>query len=257
MTTRPLLHLEALTKTRDDGERRFRLHIPSFTLLEGDRIALVGASGTGKSTLIDLLSLASAPDPAGIFTLAEADGRCHDIAELWVRDHDRSLTPLRARMFGYVQQAGSLMTFLTVRQNITLAQRIAGQRDIGWVAHLAEILGIADHLDRYPDRLSMGQRQRVAIARALAHRPRIVLADEPTASLDPDAADGVMALLVEQSARAGCALVVATHNHELVPRHGLERVAVVPGRDDLGPVSRVCRSVAAAAAAPAAVGAIG
>lgn len=239
---RPILDLQGIQRTRDDGERRFVLEVPSFTLFAGDRLALVGGSGTGKSTLIDVLALALAPDSGGRFHLIGPDGDTVDIGDAWRRDRDGQLTRLRARTFGYVQQVGGLLNFLTVRGNIQLSRRIAGVEGCDTVEEIAAALGIRDHLDRFPDRLSVGQRQRVAIARALSHRPRIILADEPTASLDPETASAVMGLLVDECAREGTALIVASHDHRLVDEHGLERVSVIPHGDSSTPRSRVERS---------------
>ena len=107
-----------------------------------------------------------------------------DVGAAWRRRDDAFITALRARCFGYVQQIGGLLGFLSVRQNIALSLDILGVAEDGRIGALAEALGIAALLDAYPNDLSVGQRQRVAIARALVHEPALVLADEPTAALD-------------------------------------------------------------------------
>jgi putative ABC transport system ATP-binding protein len=123
-----------------------------------------------------------------------------------------------------VPQTGGLFAFLRVRDNIALPRRLLGLKDDGTVGHLAERLGVADHLRKKPSALSVGQRQRVAIARALAHGPALVLADEPTASVDPATADIVMALLLEQAALNGAAVVIASHDWTRLQKLGLPRL---------------------------------
>lgn len=215
-----MLSLEAISKTRGADGQRYRLEIPALQLRAGRRIALIGASGSGKSTLLDLLALVLSPDPGGVQRWNDG-GQCLDLAALWQQGRHDELAALRARAFGYVLQTGGLLGFLSVRGNIQLPRELLGLPVAGVVEQLAEQLGIADLLDRLPGRLSVGQRQRVSIARALAHRPAIVLADEPTASLDPLNAERVMQLLVEQAAARDLCLVISTHDRALAERYGL------------------------------------
>jgi putative ABC transport system ATP-binding protein len=115
-----------------------------------------------------------------------------------------------------------------VRANIALPQRLSGREEPGHVEALAATLGITEALDRKPAAISVGQRQRAAIARALSHRPALVLADEPTASLHPEMADTVLALLIAQTQAHGAALLLATHDPERALRFGLPVVPVTP-----------------------------
>ena len=208
------------------GAPGFRLQIGRFDIRPGDRLAIVGPSGSGKSTLIDLLALALAPDAGTSFWVADRPDPMapaaprRDVLAAWRSDDRATLAHLRGRLFGYVVQTGGLLPFLPVRANIVLSQRLSGRGDADWAAELAHRLGIADLLDRMPARLSVGQRQRVAVARALAHRPAILLADEPTASLDPVNAERVMDALCGLVAQAGAALVLATHDSALAGRYG-------------------------------------
>ncbi|NBC34361.1 MAG: ATP-binding cassette domain-containing protein [Alphaproteobacteria bacterium] len=198
----------------------------------GRAVAFVGPSGCGKSTLIDLLALTLRPDAVAAFTVTDPqDGRVTDIAPLWQKRRLDDLGRLRARHFGYVLQTGGLLPFLSVRQNIELTQRILGYEDRARVDELARRLDIADLLAAPPAKLSVGQRQRVAIARALAHRPALVLADEPTASLDPVNADAVMDLFMELIAGVGAALVLVTHDCNQPKRFGVPMVEAQVGRD--------------------------
>ncbi len=217
----PLLRLKTVAKRRGGDDRSFELRVPLLELRAGEAVALMGPSGCGKSTLIDLLALALAPDVAGDFTLTLADQPPLDVFAAWRRGALESLARARAIGFGYVLQTGGLLPFLSVAANIGLPLAIQGRRDPERVAALAERLGIAALLAERPERLSVGQRQRVAIARALAARPRLLLADEPTASLDPANAEAVMRLLLEASAAAGAALVLATHDAALARAFGL------------------------------------
>jgi len=218
----PLLQVERLAKRRAGDDRAFTLRVPGLTLAPGGALALVGPSGCGKSTLIDLLALALAPDPGGHFRLRVGGGpKWLDVAAAWAGGHEDLLGRARARTLGYVLQTGGLLPFLSAGRNIALPAEIAGRHDAAWIADLAGRLGIAALLGEMPSRLSVGQRQRVAVARALAARPPLVLADEPTASLDPANAEVVMGLLVEATRQAGAALLLATHDRGLVQRHGL------------------------------------
>lgn len=218
--------LEGVRRTLSSGAARFVLEVPSLVLGAGRGLALTGPSGAGKSTTLDLAALALAPDCAVRLLVQGIDA-----AALWACGAHDALAALRARAIGYVLQTGSLLPFLTVAENIVLPQRLAGRRDPRRIAHLAERLGIAAELAKRPAALSVGQRQRAAIARALAHRPALVIADEPTAALHPELARSVFALLVSVCAEDGAALLVATHDAEEAKRAGLSlrQVAPVPG----------------------------
>jgi putative ABC transport system ATP-binding protein len=226
-----LLHLEGVFKRRP--EQNFELEVEELVVRRGSRLAITGPSGCGKSTCIDVLALALRPTSAGHFIFVEpGNGRVHDICAVWQSDHDR-LALLRARYFGYVLQSGGLLPFLTVRENIALPQRLAEAWEPGRIERLGEALAIGDLLERYPDKLSVGQRQRVAIARALSHNPLVVLADEPTSSLDPQTGARVMDLLLDQVEHMGCGLVLVTHDPNRQAERGLHtldaRMASVQG----------------------------
>ncbi|HJQ59782.1 MAG TPA: ABC transporter ATP-binding protein [Vineibacter sp.] len=233
MPDAPLLTLGGVTKRRSAAGSTFELRIESLELLAGERIALVGESGSGKSTLLDLVALASRPDAAGQFCIDDG-GSTVDVADLWRDGASDALASLRARYIGYVPQTGGLFAFLNVFDNIDLPRRLLGLADDGTVGDLAERLGVADQLRKKPSALSVGQRQRVAIARALAHGPSLVLADEPTASVDPATADIVTELLLEQVEARGAALLLASHDWDRVERLGLPRLAPEIARERTG-----------------------
>ncbi|WP_042697549.1 ABC transporter ATP-binding protein [Azospirillum sp. B506] len=219
--TAPLVDIENCIHERAAGADRFRLAVDRFALFPGDQIALVGPSGCGKSTMLDLLSLILAPTAAARFALSMPGRAAVDVMALWRGGGRDRLTALRAAHMGYVLQTGGLVPFLSVRENILLTRRALGLPCPGPAETLMEWLGVAELGRRLPRQISIGQRQRVAIARALAHRPALILADEPTASLDPSLAEGTMALLSAVARHQGAALVVVTHDHALAERTGL------------------------------------
>lgn len=221
--TAPLLAAEALTRTRREGGARFTLRVPSLTLRPGERVALLGPSGAGKSTLLLLLALALAPDAATRFEIGGEDA-----AALWRAGAEARLSRLRARLVGIVPQAGGLIPSLPVGENILLTQALAGRHDERHARRVAEALGVGPLWHRATGGLSAGQRQRVAIARALAHRPALILADEPTAAVHPSLAEDILALLLREAEAAGAALVLATHDWDAVARLGLPRIVVTP-----------------------------
>jgi len=233
-----MLTLKDIRKTRGEGRHRYSLVAPRLDLRPGQRLALVGPSGSGKSTLLDLLALVLAPDPGGVLECT-ADGRTFDVAGLWRNGQQDVLADLRSRVMGYVLQTGGLLGFLDVQRNIGLSRELLGLPADATVRRLAEQLEIADQLHKRPAALSVGQRQRVSIARALAHGPAILLADEPTASLDPLNAERVMQLLVAQAEDRGLCIVIATHDETLARRAGLLLHTLQVQRDHDGGVTAI------------------
>ena len=227
-----MLRLRDIRKSRGAG---YSLLVPRLDLQPGQRLALVGASASRSSKVLLPLPLALSPDPGGTLELNH-DGRISDIAGLWRHGRHDRLAELRSRVMGYVLQTGGLLGFLDVRRNIGLSRALLGMAEDVSVQRLAERLEIADQLHKLPAALSVGQRQRVGIARALAHGPAIVLADEPTASLDPLNAERVMQLLVAQAEEQGACIVVATHDETLAQRVGLQLRRLQVQRNDAGGV---------------------
>ncbi|KZD09323.1 hypothetical protein AUP43_07545 [Oceanibaculum pacificum] len=213
-----MIEIAGLECRRGDS---FRLIVARFVARPGERLAIVGPSGSGKSTFLDIVALTLAAQKMGA---TEKPGHFRfsgmDIGSL----NDAALAELRGRDIGYVLQTGGLLGFLSGRENARLPLRRLG-RPLEAADRLLERLGVADVAGRKPAALSIGQRQRIAIARALAHRPKIVLADEPTASLDPDSAGRAMDLLVEMAAEQECCVLLVTHDAALAARAGFEAVA--------------------------------
>ena len=219
-----VLEVRDLHVRRQDSERQFELHIERLEIRAGDRLALVGASGSGKSTALDLLSLGRQPDEVANFLFHTEGGEVEDIGQAWSADPSR-LDRLRAVETGIVRQVAGLAPFLSLRRNIELSLRLAGRtapNDRHQVAELAQALGVEMCLKAKPRRMSVGQQQRGAIARALVHSPRIIFADEPTSALDPDNAREVMSRFQGLSSRSGTAIVLATHDAGLAEEHGFQ-----------------------------------
>lgn len=227
------LRAEGVSRSVAAAGSRFTLLIERFEVAQGSRVAVVGPSGCGKSTLLALLALALRPDDGEVLTLAGIDALA-----LWRANQGDALAALRARSVGFVPQTGALLPFLSLRDNILLPQRILTRPDTGRVIALAKRLEIMAILDRMPAAVSVGQRQRAAIARALAHRPGVVLADEPTASVHPAQADDILDLLTRTAAEDSAALVISTHDATRALAAGY---AIAPCRPDADAVqTRFC-----------------
>jgi putative ABC transport system ATP-binding protein len=229
----PLIyHLRDVVKTREAEGVAFRLRIPSLQIAMGEKIALIGKSGCGKSTLLDMLAFILQPSEVGAFRFRpEREGESLDIHTYWKNRKLNQLGDLRKRYIGYVMQTGGLLPYLTVRENMNLCRSVLGLGPDGTVEHLAEELGIIAHLDKLPDKLSTGERQRVAIGRAVAHRPSIVIADEPTASVDPYAAEKVMSMFIELAEEFEITVILASHAWEHMEKLGLRQLTHETIRD--------------------------
>ncbi|UIO99737.1 ABC transporter ATP-binding protein [Halobaculum sp. CBA1158] len=208
MSDPPALAARDLVVTRG-GERV--LDGVDVAVDRGDRVVIRGASGSGKSTLFATLGLLE-PADAGVVAVAGRDAS--GLSE-------RERATLRRDHLGIVFQDFQLVPDLDAWDNAALPQDHAGERDPDWLARLFDHLGIADLADRYPASLSGGEKQRVAIARALANRPAVVLADEPTGQLDPEATESVLDLL--RSLREAFDAGVAVVSHDPAVSGGFDR----------------------------------
>ena len=177
-------------------------------LATGQSLALMGESGSGKSTLLHLLAGLDRADAGRI----EVDGRV--LGDL----QEGQLAAWRRSGIGLVFQQFNLIASLRVADNLAFQARLAGRHDPHWQAELVERLGLAALLGRYPEQLSVGQQQRVALGRALAVRPPLLLADEPTGSLDERSAAEVLTLLLELLAGSTTSLLMVTHSASLAAR---------------------------------------
>ena len=182
-----------------------------LTVRAGELLALTGPSGSGKSTILNLCGLIDRPDAGEILFC----GKPVDATR------EPEATLLRRDAIGFVFQNFNLVPVMTVTENVDYPLFLAGvpapERALR-VAAMLKAVGLHEHARHRPDALSGGQRQRVAIARALIKRPRLVIADEPTASLDSHTADQVMDLMRELGHAEGAAFVIATHDERLTRR---------------------------------------
>jgi putative ABC transport system ATP-binding protein len=179
------------------------LTLPGWRVAQGERWAVIGPSGSGKSTLLHVIAGLVRP------TEGEVEVSGQDLRKLQGATLDR----WRGATVGIVLQALHLVRHLTVRDNLRLAQYLAHlPQDDTRIHDTLGSLGVAGKAARRPAELSQGERQRVAIARAVVNRPKLLLADEPTANLDDGSAALAVELLTEQAARHGATLVVATHD---------------------------------------------
>lgn len=227
-----ILSIRNLNKVRPlDGGMGYRLVVPALDVRAGEKVLITGPSGSGKSTFLDLLGMVLQPDGAEQFLFtpetvaAGGNARPLDIASAWKSGRLEELALWR-RSVGYVLQTGGLLPFLTVRENIETPRRLLGLQSNDSVVALAEKLGIALLLHKHPAQLSVGERQRAAIARALAAEPALVLADEPTAALDPLNAEAVLGMFSNMVSELGVTLVLVTHAPEQMADMGFRRLEV-------------------------------
>jgi len=218
-----LLEIQQLRKTfpQPGGKARLVIQIDRFELGAGEELAVAGESGSGKSTFLNLIAGILTPDSGRVIL----DGQ--KISALSEPARDRS----RAATVGYVFQSFNLLQGYSCLENVLLAMAFGPGADRERAEQLLRHVGLGDRLHERPRRLSWGQQQRVAVARALANRPKLVLADEPTGNLDHRNAAEVIALMRETCREAGAALLLATHDREILSRF--------PRVDSMSAINRV------------------
>ena len=205
-----VLAARGIGKTVKSGDRDLAiLRDIELEVMPGEAVAIVGASGSGKSTLLALLAGLDTPSAGAV----ELDG-----ASLFALDED-ARAELRGRTVGFVFQTFQLLPSLTALENVMLPLELAGRDDAEMAAgEMLGRVGLAERLHHYPKHLSGGEQQRVALARAFVMRPKLLLADEPTGSLDAEAGEAVIALLFRMNREAGTTLVLVTHDENLAQR---------------------------------------
>ncbi|OGA18714.1 MAG: ABC transporter [Betaproteobacteria bacterium RIFCSPLOWO2_02_FULL_66_14] len=175
----------------------------------GEALAIVGASGSGKSTLLAILAGLDTPSAGRVML---------DGVDLFSLDED-ARAELRGRSVGFVFQSFQLLPALTALENVMLPLELAGRADAGDEARrILASVGLGERLQHYPKHLSGGEQQRVALARAFVMRPKLLLADEPTGSLDAASGDGVIELVFELNRSYGTTLILVTHDESLAKR---------------------------------------
>jgi putative ABC transport system ATP-binding protein len=203
-----MLAIQALRKSYPNPEGGVSpiIDIPEFTLPVGEQVALRGESGSGKTTFLHLIAGILGPDTGRI----GIDGV--DMASLPEAGRDR----LRATKLGYIFQTFNLLQGFTVLENVLLGMAFGPGVDRAHAKAVLGRVGLGQRLNHYPRQLSTGQQQRVAVARALVHRPKLVLADEPTGNLDRRHATESLALIRETCREQGAALLLVSHDEQVL-----------------------------------------
>lgn len=216
-----MLVIRDMMVQRGQGARAHRIRLPELSLAPGQCLAITGPSGCGKSTLLETVGLLLAPSELASFTLGNPQ---QDVAKLWRTQQQGELARLRACGLGFVLQSGGLLPFLNVADNITLPRRLQGlPPESDRINQAVKRLGLTPLMGKRPAMLSIGERQRVAFVRALAHEPQLLLADEPTAALDPHSAHGLFSLFMELVEELQIAALVVSHDWALVETFGVSR----------------------------------
>jgi putative ABC transport system ATP-binding protein len=181
------------------------VHIAEFKLNQNSQIAIRGESGSGKSTFLNLC--------AGLLTADKGEILLHgeNITNLSEPQRDQ----MRARHIGYLHQQFLLLHGFTAIENLIIPMQLAGKEDIPFAQNLLKELGIDKHRNSTPSQMSIGERQRLALARALVNKPSLVLADEPTASLDEKNSESAIKLLQDLCAEYETSLIVVTHERSI------------------------------------------
>jgi len=208
--TKTVLEARGIGKTVKSGDRDLViLRDIDLSVTPGEAVAVVGASGSGKSTLLAILAGLDQP----------STGTVHlDGLELGALDED-ARAELRGRAVGFVFQSFQLLPALTALENVMLPLEIAGVAGADDAARaVLERVGLGERLGHYPKHLSGGEQQRVALARAFVVQPKLLLADEPTGSLDAESGAAVIKLIFDMNREAGTTLVMVTHDETLAAR---------------------------------------
>ena len=210
MTLKPVIEIIHLRKSYLASDRRLEVFEDlDLTVDTGEFVVLLGRSGSGKSTFLNLISGIDLPSGGQIIVNGiELNG---------LSEHQRTL--FRRHHVGFVFQSYNLIPTLTVAENLLLPLELTHRitaKDKLKVTELLELLGLSRQIDSYPDKLSGGEQQRVAVARSLVHDPEIILADEPTGNLDLKTGEQVLKVLDEMVRNAGKTMIMATHSREVI-----------------------------------------
>ncbi len=199
-----------------DGNRISIIDMPRLSISEGEQVVLRGESGGGKTTLLHLISGIVGADSGSI----KLDGM--ELTKFSETGRDR----IRAAKMGYVFQTFNLLPAFTALENVKLGMTFARKKmNLERAKELIERVGLSDRMHYLPSQMSVGQQQRVAVARALANKPRLLLADEPTANVDPANQDRIMELIQEVCREDNVAILMVTHSDEISSRFGrIERL---------------------------------
>ncbi|MBN8192818.1 ABC transporter ATP-binding protein [Bacillus sp. NTK074B] len=204
-----ILELNGVTKTYKQGHERLTVldHI-SMRVNSGEFGAILGPSGSGKSTLLSIIGALTSPSSGEVII----NGR--NVHEM----NEKEQTSLRLKEIGFIFQQSNLVPFLTVEEQLLLVGKLTSQKDRlqERALELLSHLGLEERRFHYPKQLSGGEQQRVAIARALMNEPKLILADEPTASLDRERGKSVVELLVKETKERNIATIMVTHDESMI-----------------------------------------
>lgn len=209
-TTKPVISAHQLNHYFGKGDlRKQTLFEINLDIYPGEIVIMTGPSGSGKTTLLTLMG--------GLRSVQE--GSLTILGQEMCGASKRKMMQVR-KQIGYIFQAHNLLTFLTARQNVRMSLELHPKyldQDIDAIAtEMLEAVGLGERVDYYADSLSGGQKQRVAIARALASRPKIVLADEPTAALDKKSGRDVVEIMQRLAKEQGCTILLVTHDNRIL-----------------------------------------
>lgn len=222
-----MLDIQNMWVRRGSGAQAHNVRLPTLQVKPGDILAITGESGCGKSTLLEAIGLLLQPVELGRFHLGPATASL-DIAQMLAANDQSGLAAVRSRHLGFILQSGGLLPFLSVRDNISLPRRLLGMpAESAQVDRAVQALRLEGLLDKLPQALSIGERQRVACVRAVAHEPQVLLADEPTAALDPHSARRLFELLLSLVNELGLSALVVSHDWALVRDFGLPRLGAI------------------------------
>lgn len=200
-----ILNAIGITKLYQRGAETVRaLNNVDFSIEKGEMVGVVGPSGSGKSTLLNLLGGFDSPTSGRVYLKGLEISRMKE----------KELTMIRRKEVGYVFQQFNLLPTLTVRENVTIPLIFSGKRDNGQIERVLEIVGLSNRANHLPSQISGGEMQRTAIARALIHDPEVLIADEPTGSLDSEMAASIFKLFHSIN-QHGKTVLIVTHNLEL------------------------------------------
>lgn len=199
-----IVEFQDVVKTYGEGEAlQYANNHVSFTIEEGEFVVILGQSGAGKSTVLNMLGGMDLPTSGKVLI----DGE--EVSAM----NDKQLSDFRARKIGFIFQFYNLIPSLTVRENVALTKSIV--KDAADPDEMLAAVGLTNHKDKFPSQLSGGEQQRVSIARALSKKPRIILGDEPTGALDSETGVIVLSLLLKQSREGKNTVILVTHNADI------------------------------------------
>ncbi|EME7211849.1 ABC transporter ATP-binding protein [Enterococcus faecium] len=203
------IEFKEVEKSFQDGDQVVKaLKETTMSIDKGEFVAIIGPSGSGKSTFLTLAGGLQTPSSGSVFINDQE----------FSNQKESERVKLRFKEIGFILQASNLVPFLTVKKQLLLVDKIKHERRQKEAKELFEQLGVDKLINKYPEELSGGERQRVAIARALYNDPSIILADEPTASLDSEKAREVVDILAKESKETNKATIMVTHDTRLIDK---------------------------------------